>query len=86
MSTQRNLVEHTIGLTEHFDRFVAEKAEDGRFGSEGEVFHAALRLLEEREMRLERLRRAIEEGENSGQAVPFDFDDLFDDMEAYAAR
>ena len=40
-----------------------------------EVVRAALRLMEEREARLTELRRLIQEGEDSGEAVGFDFDE-----------
>jgi antitoxin ParD1/3/4 len=39
-----------------------------------DVERAALRLLEEREARLERLRAALVEGEQSGPSTLFDFE------------
>ena len=38
----------------------------GRYGSITEVMRSALRLLEQEENQLDLLRRAVEEGENSG--------------------
>ncbi len=42
--------------------------------SAGVVVRAGLRLLEEYEARLEALRSALIEGEESGPATPFEFD------------
>ena len=56
----------SITLGEHFDGFIAQQIESGRYGSASEVMRAALRLLESSENRLETLRRALEDGEQSG--------------------
>jgi len=56
----------SIILGPHFDEFVGSQVMDGRYGSTSEVVRAALRLLEEREARLNTLRRALIEGEESG--------------------
>ena len=58
----------SITLGPHFDEFVAAQIENGRYGSVSEVVRAGLRLLEETESKLERLRRLLEEGERSGIA------------------
>ena len=63
-----------ISLDGHFAEFVDQLVEDGRFSSASEVVRAGLRLLEERELQVERLRAAIIEGEESGPSTPFDFD------------
>ena len=63
-----------ISLDRHFAEFVDQLVEDGRFSSASEVVRAGLRLLEERELQVERLRAAIIEGEESGPSTPFDFD------------
>ncbi len=54
------------GLGDHFDAFVGQQIEAGRYASAEEVVRAGLRLLEEREARLQVLRRALIEGEESG--------------------
>ncbi len=41
---------------------------------------AGLRLLEEQELKIERLRDALIEGEQSGGPTPFDLNDFLDDM------
>ncbi|MDP0880715.1 type II toxin-antitoxin system ParD family antitoxin, partial [Klebsiella variicola] len=62
----------SIVLSEHFQAFIAEQVEKGRYGSASEVVRAGLRLLEDREARLARLRAALIEGEQSGVAEAFD--------------
>ncbi len=66
----------SIALGDHFQRFAEEQVAQGRFGSASEVIRAGLRLLEEREAKLQALRKAIQEGIASGPAEPFDFDDF----------
>jgi|TARA_R110000744_G_scaffold243326_2_gene360238 antitoxin ParD1/3/4 len=58
----------SITLGPHFDEFIATQVENGRYGSASEVVRAGLRLLEETESKLERLRRLLDEGEQSGIA------------------
>lgn len=61
-----------ITLDEPLDRFVDEQVESGRFVSPEEVVKAGLRLLEEEQAKLERLRNALIEGENSGEPTYVD--------------
>ena len=56
----------SITVGEHFERFISEQLTDGRYGSTSEVIRAALRLLEERESKIQALRRALRDGEDSG--------------------
>jgi antitoxin ParD1/3/4 len=64
----------SISLGDHFSGFVNRQLERGRYGSASEVVRAGLRLLEEHDMKLEALRAALIEGEQSGLSEPFDFD------------
>ncbi|TRL39318.1 type II toxin-antitoxin system ParD family antitoxin [Rhizobium straminoryzae] len=72
-----------IILDEPLDRFVDEQVESGRFSSPQQVVEAGLRLLEEEQAKLEGLRKALIEGENSGPSVAFDPEEL---MAAARAR
>lgn len=58
----------SISLGDHFESFINRQIESGRYGSMSEVIRASLRLLEEREQRIGALRRALVEGEESGDA------------------
>ena len=57
-----------MSLGEHFESFNSHQIQAGRFASASEAVRAGLRLLEERETKLEVLRRALQEGEASGPA------------------
>jgi antitoxin ParD1/3/4 len=62
----------SIILNDHFETLISRKVESGEYASASEVVRAALRLLEEKEARLEALRRALVEGEQSGTAGSLD--------------
>jgi len=63
---------HPVVLGDHFERFVAERVDSGRYGSASDVLQAGLRLREEQDLRLDALRAVLIEGEMSGIAEPFD--------------
>ncbi len=65
-----------ISLSAHFERFVAEAVASGRFKSSSEVVREALRLLEEREMRLTTLRRDFKKGRQSADPVPYEPEEI----------
>ena len=56
----------SVTLGEHFDAFIADQINTGRFTTASEAVRAGLRLLEQQELKLVALRRALEEGEESG--------------------
>ena len=56
----------SISLGEHFERFIQDEITTGRYNSVSEVVRSALRLLENEENKVKELRRAIEDGEQSG--------------------
>jgi antitoxin ParD1/3/4 len=66
----------SIVLGKAHEKFIATQIKKGRFASASEAMRAGLRLLEEQEMKIERLRAAITEGEASGPATPFNMDDF----------
>jgi len=64
----------SVSLGDHFAGFIDEKVKEGRYGSASEVIRAGLRLLEEEEAKLERLRAEIAKGEASGPGREIDWD------------
>jgi len=54
-----------LTLGKHFDDFVLEKINSGRFQSVSEVVRAGLRKLEEDETKLQLLRDKLQASENS---------------------
>lgn len=73
----------SITLGSHFDEFIAAQLESGRYGSASEVVRAGLRLLEETETKLTRLRRLLAEGEQSGIAE-YSYDSIIAELDSEA--
>jgi antitoxin ParD1/3/4 len=66
----------SVSLGDHFAGFIDEKVREGRYGSASDVIRAGLRLLEEEEAKLTRLRAEIAKGEASGIAEGFDWNEF----------
>lgn len=64
----------SVILGDHFADFIAKQIEGGRYSNTSDVVRSGLRLLEEHEAKLETLRNALIEGEQSGIAADFEFD------------
>lgn len=62
----------SISLGNHFENFIENSVNDGRFNNASEVVRAGLRLLEEEENKIIALKKAISDGIESGRAVNFD--------------
>lgn len=62
----------SISLGNHFESFIEHAINGGRFNNASEVVRAGLRLLEEEENKVIALRKAIQEGIDSGIAKDFD--------------
>ena len=69
----------SVVLAGHLAGFVQREVAAGHYASASDVVNAGLRLLEERDARLESLRDALIEGEKSGPSTAFD-------VEAFIAR
>lgn len=64
----------SITLGDHFERFINQQVSKGRYASASEVLREGLRLVEEREGRLDALRQALQAGVDSGPAAPLDME------------
>lgn len=62
----------SVSLGNYFEKFVDESVSEGRFKNASEVIRAGLRLLEEEESKIIALKKAINEGIESGLAKDFD--------------
>lgn len=63
----------SIILDGHLEVFVNAQIETGSYSSMSDVIRAGLRLLEEHEMKIQRLRVEVQKGIDSGVAKEFDF-------------
>lgn len=70
----------SISLGTHFDEFIAQQLQSGRYSSATEVVRTGLRMLEEAETRRQYLRQLLAEGEQSG-FVDYDYNALMDELD-----
>ncbi len=81
---QESFMARSFTLGDHFDEFVDAQLRTGRFNNASEVIRAGLRLLEEqaeeRQFRVEEIRRSIEQSRADGRTVPAD--KVFEALEA----
>lgn len=70
----------SITLNQHWQKFIKNLLKKGRYGSTSEIIRDSLRLLEEREAKLEALRAALIEGEKSGSPRPYDHEKFIEKM------
>jgi antitoxin ParD1/3/4 len=70
----------SVTLGEHFDQFINQQLNSGRYGSASEVVRAGLRALEDQETKIMNLRNMLVEGENSGVAE-YSYDSLISELD-----
>ena len=74
----------SVALSSHFETFVRDQVESGRYNNASEVVRAGLRLLEDKqkqtELQLDAMRAAIAAGLVSGRGIPSD--QVLDRLEA----
>ena len=71
----------SITLGDHFEGFISEQVQSGRYGSASEVIRSALRLLENQEAKMETLRQLLQQGEQSGDA-DYDLDSFIKELDS----
>jgi antitoxin ParD1/3/4 len=71
----------SITLGDHFDSFIANQIQSGRYGSASEVIRSALRLLETQETKINTLRQLLVEGEESGTA-DYDLNSFINELDS----
>ncbi|MFV1874043.1 MAG: type II toxin-antitoxin system ParD family antitoxin [Oleiphilus sp.] len=70
----------SMTLGEHFDGFIANQINEGRFASASEVVRAALRMFEDNERKIAVLRKLLEEGEQSG-TTEYSYESLMNEID-----
>lgn len=70
----------SYSIGEHYESFARELVASGRYASVSEVLRDGLRLMEEKEAlrawKLAELKKAIQEGLDSGDAGPMDAEEI----------
>lgn len=70
----------SVTLGEHFDQFINQQLNTGRYGSASEVVRAGLRVLEDQETKILNLRNMLIEGENS-VVSDYSYDSLITELD-----
>jgi len=70
----------SMTLGKHFDDFIANQINEGRYASASEIVRAALRMFEDNERKIAVLRQLLEEGEKSGTAE-YSYESLMDELD-----
>ena len=71
----------SMTLGDHFDGFISDQIQSGRYGSASEVVRAGLRVLEDKDSKLNVLRQMLTDGEESGIA-DYSYDSLMSELDA----
>lgn len=61
----------SVSISPHFDSFIQAQIEAGLYTTTSEVIRAGLRLLEQEQKKLELLKQALIDGEESGFVEDF---------------
>jgi len=72
----------SVTLGDHFDQFVSEQIQKGRFQSVSEAVRAGLRKIEEDELKLEHLRDRLAQGKSSPIVENFDSESFIAQLHA----
>lgn len=79
----------SYSIGEHYEAFAKQLVASGRYASVSEVLRDGLRLMEEREAlrewKLNELRKAIQEGLDSGPTEPWDIEEIIAEAKARRA-
>ncbi|MBB3392467.1 antitoxin ParD1/3/4 [Rhizobium sp. BK275] len=76
-----------VSIGERWEKFVEQAVKDGRYGSASEVVREGLRLVEEREAKLNALRREIGEAITAGgEITEEELQASLDEVEAELAK
>lgn len=62
----------SVILGEHFDDFIKQEIDSGRYKSASEIIRSGLRLLEVEKQKINAINEALVVGERSGDAFEFD--------------
>lgn len=78
--------EISVELDDHLSSFVSKTLETGRFSSANEAVEAGLTLLMHEEQKRDALIAALIEGEQSGDAQPFDIEEIIREAKSTLRR